>query len=219
MKRAEDPSYFPHSRTAHLPPIPPFQSDYGHFMGFPMSQSRLAVPSWSYFFEHVPAARIIELGTNCGGFSICLGIMGKQWGFHVTTFDLGENPKDSTLIPGWFDFLGIQFYRADVLSEPTIHQISEMIKLPGVTVLACDNGNKIKEWQIYSKFLKPGDCILAHDLHPDCYPYEGLWGWGEIRVEDVKDIILENDLWPYLYDEMAYGAWLSYRRGKEWTKQ
>lgn len=188
-------------------------------MGFPMSQNRLAVPSWSYFFEHVPAARVIELGTNCGGFTVCLGIMGKQWDFQVTTFDTGDNPATGGRLGPWFDFLGISFYQADVLSEPAIHQISEMIKLPGVTVLACDNGNKIKEWNTYAKALKPGDCLLAHDIHPDCHEHREVWGWGEIRVEDVKDSILEDDLWPFLYEEMAMGAWMSYRRGKEWTKQ
>lgn len=41
--------------------------------------------------------------------------------------------------------------------------VESFIKREGTTLILCDGGSKINEFNILSKYLKSGDIIMAHD--------------------------------------------------------
>lgn len=144
--------------------------------------------------------RIIELGTGRGGFSVFLAIycifLGKGW--ELYTFDNGDRLEEHT----WqmLDKLGVSVYMADIFSEDTTASIIELIRKKGTTVLLCDNGNKRREFNLFSKHLKSGDYIFAHDLTK------------EIRESDVKALCEKYDIEPYMQEVFAEVLWLSKKK-------
>jgi hypothetical protein len=75
------------------------------------------------------------------------------------------------------------------------------------TLILCDNGNKIREINELSKYLRPHCVMMAHDYSHDWETFNpnGIWAHCEITWADVKQI----GLYPYHQDIMEKGAWLS----------
>lgn len=64
------------------------------------------------------------------------------------------------------------FRQVDILFS--LEEIAQECAKKGKTVLFCDNGNKIIEFNALSDKLKPGDMIVTHD-------------WGvEIKEKDIE---------------------------------
>jgi len=191
--------------------IPPYERSGGSCrpLGLPMCQNRLAVPTWSYAMEIYPPARIIEIGTYSGGFTIGIAIHARQIGAHVVSFD--RNRPDETLTD-LARVLAIEFRRGDTWELE--NDIAQLIAAPGVSYLLCDGGDKRRELATFARHLKPGDVIAAHDYAAD----DGTgnettwWGWSEIQKRDGDAVALACDLEPWLQDHFDTAAWLAYRR-------
>ena len=97
---------------------------------------------------------VVELGTQNGGFTIFLSKLFKK----IISFD---NKSFSRTLEAFKKYDNIEFTELDVFKDPQI--IGNIIKTQGKVLLLCDNGNKIKEVNIYSNYLKTGDFIMAHD--------------------------------------------------------
>ena len=177
-------------------------------LGFPMSQNRLAIPVWSYAMEIYPPARIIELGTNNGGFTTALAVHAWNIKARFVTYDLCEpNQKHSPLAK----FLGVEFRVTDIWKAQA--EIATNIALPGVTFMLCDGGNKALELEVFAKYLKPGDVIAAHDFWvPEPAGDASYWPWREITLEQGEAVARTYGLerWMPEYFEMA--GWLVYRK-------
>lgn len=173
-------------------------------LGFPMQQNRLAVPTWSYAMECHPPARIIEIGSYNGGFTIAIGVHARQIGARVISYDVAQAPHES--LAAMAEFLGIEFRTADVWTiEP---EIAHLIALPGVTFVLCDGGNKKRELATFAKYLKPGDVIAAHDY---VSPGSVWWAWSEIGAEDGAAAASSCDLEPWLQEHFDTAGWLVFR--------
>ena len=71
----------------------------------------------------------------------------------------------------------LSLHIANVLSKESKF-IVDLLKRPVKKLLYCDNGNKIKEVHLYSKYLISGDMLGVHDWHK------------EIDYEDIKDCLV-----------------------------
>ncbi len=197
--------------TSHV--IPPFARSAGlapaRPLGLPMCQNRLAVPTWSYAMEVLPPRRIIELGTYGGGFTCAIGIHARQICARVVTYDRSAPDESLTDLAR---FLRIEFRQADIWAAE--REIAELIRGTGVTYVLCDGGDKRRELATFSRYLKPGDVIGAHDYAADDGTgYENTWwGWGEIWKRDGDCAAAEHDLEPWLQDHFDTAAWLVYRK-------
>ncbi len=175
-------------------------------MGFPMCQNRLSVPAWSYLIEKTQPQLVIEIGCWSGGLSCCLAIAMENIKGFVFCCDRNEFCED---LVRWKAVLPLVFKRLDALSDEGILFISELISAHSPCVVLCDDGNKRKEFDIYSRFLKKGDVIAAHD-----YACGDLWPWQEITDADVKESCEKNRLEPYMQDVMHSAGWLVRRKRK-----
>jgi len=132
---------------------------------------------------------VIELGTHFGGFALMVSDCFKSLAVH--TFD----KTDQYLTDAVRHSKKIKFNKVDVLNDPD--PVLNLLKLKKKTLLYCDNGDKIKEFDLYADGLKPGDIIGCHD-------------WGtEIDAKDIADIITDDKFVPVEHDLFQKEMWLA----------
>jgi len=87
------------------------------------------------------------------------------------------------------------------------------IQQEGVTIVLCDGGYKIGEFNILSKYIKPEDFILAHDYAStdeffDEYINMKFWNWHEIQDSDIQESVEKHNLKPFMQDEFTKAVWV-----------
>jgi hypothetical protein len=85
------------------------------------------------------------------------------------------------------------------------HLIAHRIQSSGMCFVLCDGGNKEKEFNTFSKFLKPGDVIGAHDWINDRIPNfnPDYWSWSEVSEFNL-DL---SGLAPFMPEWFEKSAW------------
>jgi hypothetical protein len=101
---------------------------------------------------------IIELGYGRGGVTLLLGFYAFMHGGRVDSFDILRQPAYTVK-----HVFPITFHRADVFAERTQKTIISLITSPLRSLLYCDNGDKVEEFNTYGRHLKPGDIAVIHD--------------------------------------------------------
>lgn len=142
--------------------------------------------------------RIIEIGSLFGGLTVLFKIFSMCYGCDFIAYDICGSPYDEEM-----DQLNIGLRKTDVFEDED--KLGKEIASEGATILLCDGGNKIKEFNMFSKYLKSGDIILAHDYAPDHkYFAENikgkLWNWCEITYGDIQQSVEEHNLKPFLHE-------------------
>jgi cephalosporin hydroxylase len=207
----------------------------GHwpFFGCFMQQTPNAVMSLNRLINTHNFSTIIEFGTHDAGLSLlfamyCLNshipcvsdnpnepVLYKNNTHHKQpksfyTFDNVVRDKNATHL---LRELRANFLQRDILNnDETIQEIGNIIKQPGKTLLLCDNGNKIREVELYSKFLKVGDIIMSHDYAIDRerakYNKEnGIWPSCELILDDIKSSCELNKIRQIYTEEFDNSVW------------
>jgi len=166
-----------------------------NFFGTEMSQMENAPIVLNNFLNFARPETIIEIGTFKGGLSVLFALYAVSNKKNFVTYDI----KDHVVNTDVFLNLNIKRRIVDVFSDDAIQEISALIKQKGTTVVFCDGGNKIREFKIFSDFLKQGDFILAHDFSEskeyfDANVKNKLWNWCEITDLDIQKKCDENKL-------------------------
>lgn len=176
---------------------------------------------------------IIEIGTLDGGLSTFLALYSfnskhsvsgvrtylhhkNNKNFH--TFDVkNNNPKAIELI----ETLGGHFHEEDCFKQES--KIAKLIQQEGKTLILCDGGNKKKEINTFSKYLKFGDIIMGHDYFRSTKEKElylftedrghGLenlarWRSDELCYEDVEDVFEQEGIESICRDNFDPVVWL-----------
>lgn len=177
-----------------------------YFMGFGMLQNRNAVPFWSYFFENNKPSQILEIGTYEGGFAVAMAIMARNYGAMFVTFDLHKFFVNHH--SDWFALLNVDFRQRDIFSKEGTEEIRGLISLPGKSIVLCDNGSKPQEFNLFSKFLKPGDVIAAHDLYLD----GDHWKSSEVTHDMLAPAVMEASLQRVTSPPFDEAAWAVYEK-------
>ena len=142
---------------------------------------------------------IVELGTGHFGLTAI---------FHETNLDIEIHSFDSTDYVGRADLAGkrgltneeitifknkvfedgrVKFYVEDILTEN--QKVVDLLKRPEKKLLYCDNGDKVKELSLYSKYLNKWDILGVHD-----------WGFEGV---DPKDPVVEKALDGFDYQHQV----------------
>lgn len=183
------------------------------FKGHTAQQSHNAYQVFYDFISEVKPKQILEIGTALGGFTEFLKIIIDELGLETTilSYDISERPWYSEMINKGIDVRVENIFSDDWKNVK--QEVIDYIKKDGVTVVLCDGGWKIGEFNILSKFIKEGDYILAHDYSYDKNTYENeiqnkIWNWCEITEEDIKDAVIENNLKSYNHDKFSKAVWV-----------
>lgn len=164
------------------------------------------------FIEQERFDRILEIGTAMGGFTHFL---------HFACRDLRLRTKILTYdIRDRNDYYKLRDKNVDVKIENifsnNFESISDhaydFIKKSGKLLVLCDGGNKIREFNCLSSFIKEGDFIMAHDFAMDKDFFENeinkkIWLWHEIAHKHIKDSMISNNLEFYNQDTFSQVAW------------
>lgn len=154
-----------------------------------------------------PPKTIIEIGTHKGGFTTLLANHPFFSLVPLHTFDIVD-----MLHKNYVRASNTTHYLENVFATKTVETL---IASEGVTVLFCDGGNKIKEFNHFAKFLKPGDLIFCHDYAATREKFNSqirhkIWDWCEIDYSNIAGSIEEYNLTPVLSDIFEATAWGSF---------
>lgn len=171
-------------------------------------------------FNTINPHRVLEIGTSCGGLTLMLRDILDNLGLtecDLRTYDVNPD-HDRTIL--FNSNLNYDFRLKNLFNQPYSdlcdvngQEVIDYIAEEGPIIVLCDGGCKINEFNILSKFIKPGDIIMAHDYAPTVEYFEShnkdkIWNWCEIFDKDVADACNSNNLIPYMADEFSAVVWL-----------
>ena len=181
-------------------------------LGFRMTQRPEVFMIFNYLFNNEQFKRVIEIGTHMAGFSLFLAYCSFVRNMEFYTFDI--KLKDSMPRKKVKDLNG-NLNVIDVLSSEGILMIKQLIESSGRVLLLCDGGDKIKEFNTFSKYLKSNDVIMAHDYFPSRKDFtdRSFWRSCEITDSHVKNACDKNNLYPFYQENFKDVIWLSRVKG------
>jgi predicted O-methyltransferase YrrM len=135
--------------------------------------------------ENPHLCNFVELGTYGGFTSLFLGLMARLRNADFYTFDIFDNRVD-IVKKAWLS--NMFFIQDDILTNINTKVIDLISKEN--TFLFIDNGNKIKETNMYLDYMKKGSVIVIHDWNT------------EIKIEDVEDVLRRNNM-KSLYEDVS----------------
>jgi hypothetical protein len=182
-------------------------SGWSSYKGIGMQQiDSVALPFKKLFLTAKPK-RVIEIGTSRGGLTLLLRDLLDEIGMMDTEFISYDNFEQHQL----HHHTNINFINKDVFDD--MDNLNQKINDTGVTIVLCDGGNKIREFNTFSKFLKNGDIIMGHDYSPSLEYFkdnikEKIWNWVELTDDSVRFSTLKHNLIPYMPDDFINVVWL-----------
>lgn len=161
-----------------------------YFAGTRMQHSYMAI----YVLENVlniyQPAKIVEFGARWGGTTSFLGVWAvannKQFLSVDRTSDLRETSQ--RLLKQLSSNVNLQYM--NVFSPECFEYIKNWLK-EEKCLIYCDNGDKLRELEIYSELLQPGSIIACHDYTT------------AVQESAVKDMIVTKNLKPLLTNKQV----------------
>lgn len=172
------------------------------FLGLPAQQNHEVFLVFYNFLKKIKPSRILEIGTAMGGFTQFLKWVSDEINhpIYILSYDVIEYNWYKDIIAK-----GIDIKVENVFSHnyDSVHsKVIDFIQTEGVTLVLCDGGYKIGEFNILSKYLKPGDFIMAHDYAENKEIFEEkingkIWNWFEISNENINQSCIDYNLIEY----------------------
>jgi hypothetical protein len=183
------------------------------FQGHTAQQNHGAFEVFYNFIKEVKPKRILEVGTSLGGFTTFLKIICNELNLdtNIRSYDIIKHP--------WYDdiiALGVDLRVENIFTDGFLdmaQEVKEYIQQEGITIVLCDGGWKIGEFNLISNYIKNGDFILAHDYAEDKEKFElnikdKIWNWHEISESDIFDACERNNLQDYQRNIFESVVWI-----------
>jgi cephalosporin hydroxylase len=183
------------------------------FRGHTAQQSHNAYQVFYDFISEVKPNRILEIGTALGGFTEFLKIITDELNLDtkILSYDISERQWYHQMIEKGIDVRVENIFNEDWTGVK--QEVVDFVQQDGTTIVLCDGGWKIGEFKIFSKLIKEGDYILAHDYSISKEIYESeikdkIWNWCEITEEDIEESVISNNLKSYNQDKFSQAVWV-----------
>lgn len=183
------------------------------YNGMAAQQNNFAYETFYSFIENYKPVRILEIGTGLGGFTRFLRLLAEDLtlSIDIRTYDIHDRPDLESFRSKNID-CRIQNVFDDNYTECT-QDVIDYIQSEGKTLVLCDGGNKVGEFNLLSNYIKQGDIIMAHDYAPNREYFNEnvnlkLWNWLEISDSDIEDACNRNNLKPYMAEEFKKAVWV-----------
>jgi cephalosporin hydroxylase len=133
------------------------------FMGAEFQQNWEDLFIWEKFFNDYCPRTFIELGTGRGGMALFTASQCRSRGIQYHTFDNNTWINLDGALASLLNIRG-SFHLIDIFSDEGINQIAALISnSPHPLAMFFDDGDKPREWSIFSPKLSPGDYCIVHD--------------------------------------------------------
>jgi cephalosporin hydroxylase len=183
------------------------------FRGHTAQQSHNVYQVFYDFILEVKPNRILEIGTALGGFTEFLKIITDELNLDtkILSYDISERQWYHQMIEKGIDVRVENIFNEDWTGVK--QEVVDFVQQDGTTIVLCDGGWKIGEFKIFSKLIKEGDYILAHDYSTSKEIYESeikdkIWNWCEITEEDIEESVISNNLKSYNQDKFSQAVWV-----------
>jgi cephalosporin hydroxylase len=183
------------------------------FRGHTAQQSHNVYQVFYDFISEVKPNRILEIGTALGGFTEFLKIIIDELNLNtkILSYDISEREWYHQMIEKGIDVRVENIFNEDWSGVK--QEVADFVQQEGTTIVLCDGGWKIGEFKIFSKLIKEGDYILAHDYSFSKEVYESeikdkIWNWCEITEQDIEESVIENNLKSYNQDKFSQAVWV-----------
>ena len=171
-----------------------------------MQQNPKALKVFEDFFNNnKDIDLVIEIGSAWGSLSMFIKDQCDKINSKFVTYEIVKNRKEQLMRNKHFASRNIDMRICNIFDEDNMEEVKKMIMTSGRTLVMCDGGNKVREFNTISNFLKSGDFIMAHDYAPNREifktKYEGkIWNWFEINDSDINNAVVSNNLEDYHTD-------------------
>lgn len=179
----------------------------GRYKGIFTQQNKNFYPAFEKLFAQENIARVLEIGTATGGFIRAVRDLTDA---EIVTYDIAE-----TKHRGELEENNISVRVQSIFEDFDI--VEDYISNEGQVLVLCDGGNKIKEFEVFSRILKSGDIIMAHDYSYDENLYQAyiknhVWRWCEIQYKDIALSVELNNLEPIMTEEFQEAVWTCWKK-------
>jgi hypothetical protein len=188
-------------------------------MGLAAQQHHEAFFVFYDVLKMIRPSNILEIGTALGGFTefLCLACKDLNIDCKILSYDINNR--------SWYN--EIEQKGATIKVENIFfndytevkQEAIDFIKNDGLTLVLCDGGNKIGEFNILSKFLKENDIIMAHDYASSIEYFNSeirgkRWNWHEIEYSNIKEACEKNNLSPFMKEKFDPIVWCCFMKEK-----
>ena len=179
----------------------------GLYKGIFSQQNKNFYPAFEKLFAQENIVRVLEIGTATGGFIRAVRDLTNA---EIITYDVKETRHKSALEEN-----NITVNVTSVFDDFAF--IEDYISAEGQVLVLCDGGDKIKEFSVFSRMIKSGDIIMAHDYSYDenmyqAYIKNNVWRWCEIQYKDIALPVAENNLEPVLTEDFQEAVWTCWKK-------
>jgi len=179
----------------------------GLYKGIFTQQNKNFYPAFEKLIAQENIVRVLEIGTATGGFIRAVRDLTNA---EIITYDVIETKHKATLEEN-----NISVNVKSVFDD--YESVEDYISGKGQVLVLCDGGNKIKEFDVFSKLLKSGDIIMAHDYSYDenlfqAYIKNHVWRWCEIQYKDIAMAVETNNLEPVLTEDFQEAVWTCWKK-------
>jgi len=189
--------------------------------GIMTQQSLNIVDAFKALFLEKRPGKILEIGSQSGGLTLCLGHILNELNMNnveIESYDVKDIAGKDYITQ---KFNNIKFKIENLFSDSYLElnatkeqYIKDYFNYEKPILVLCDGGSKKNEFNILSKFLRPGDVIMAHDYSPNHQYFtevtkpSGVWQWHEICDNDVSGCMEAFNLSFYMHEVFKNAAWL-----------
>lgn len=188
------------------------------YKGIMLQQHENYQIAFSKLLETTKPSRILEIGTGSGGLTLFLRDKLNELGLretHIKSYDINSTIFD----PNIHDLNNLELSKENLFvggNEFILERkdlISPYIQSEGLTIVLCDGGNKIKEFNQISTLLKSGDIIMAHDYCESNELFiseyrDKIWNWCEIKETDIEEVCNKESLENYMKEDFNKIVWV-----------
>lgn len=183
------------------------------YMGMASQQNHNVYEVFYNFLNEIKPKRILEIGTALGGFTQFLKKVSdeSQLDINIISYDIYEMGWYKDMIQNGIDVRVENVFDSNY--QTVKQEVIDFIQQDGVTLVLCDGGNKVGEFNILSNYIKQNDFIMAHDYvdtrenFNENY-YEKIWNWHEISEGDIANACERNNLKSYNKETFDSVIWV-----------
>jgi cephalosporin hydroxylase len=192
------------------------------YKGFATQQHRDFIVHFEKFIGEVRPSNILEIGVAGGGMTIAIKDILKlhKIDYAYRAYEIVPRPWFSLFANHGIDVRIENIFNEDYsgLNPEKLDDVKSFIQRPGTTLVLCDGGNKITEFNSFSYLLKTGDYIMAHDYVQtpeffEAHIQPSIWSSYEITDADISKAISDNRL-IRRYTDFDYVVWACMEKTK-----
>lgn len=188
---------------------------YFTYKGLTIMQHKDVAIQFEKLITEIKPKRILEIGTSSGGLTLLLRDLLDNNGFESTelrTYDVND-PQYLYQHKKNIDIRVKNVFNHQYNELTEKDEVIDFITQEGPTIVLCDGGSKINEFNILSQYIKKGDIIMAHDYSKNNEYFEQniknkIWNWCEITESHIQVSSQINNLVPYMEEEFASVVWV-----------